>query len=110
MRPEPGSLPTKEAQVRHPLQNIDALLSTAVGRRQPGYCRETTAPLRLQDLSTGSRARRRSSRRASMSTAALDAWGWRIPFLLGLVVGIAGYVLRRYVLETATVEKVRALP
>jgi MHS family proline/betaine transporter-like MFS transporter len=40
-----------------------------------------------------------------MSTAALDAWGWRIPFLLGLVVGIAGYVLRRYVLETATVEK-----
>jgi MHS family proline/betaine transporter-like MFS transporter len=40
-----------------------------------------------------------------MSTAALDAWGWRIPFLLGLVVGIAGYVLRRYVLETAAVEK-----
>src|SRR5262245_14334129 len=27
---------------------------------------------------------------ATMSTAALDAWGWRIPFLLGLVVGIAG--------------------
>ena len=54
---------------------------------------------------TGSRARRRSSRRASMSTAALDAWGWLIPFLLGLVVGIAGYVLRRYVLETAAVEK-----
>src|SRR5262252_7262991 len=37
---------------------------------------------------------------ASMSTAALDAWGWRIPFLLGLAVGIAGYILRRYVLET----------
>jgi MFS transporter, MHS family, proline/betaine transporter len=35
-----------------------------------------------------------------MSTAALDAWGWRIPFLLGLLVGIAGYMLRRYVLET----------
>jgi hypothetical protein len=34
-----------------------------------------------------------------MSTAALDAWGWRIPFLLGLVVGIAGYILRRHVLE-----------
>jgi MHS family proline/betaine transporter-like MFS transporter len=46
---------------------------------------------------------------ASMSTAALDAWGWRIPFLLGLVVGIAGYILRRYVLETAAVEK-RARP
>src|SRR5262249_35229426 len=38
---------------------------------------------------------------ASMSTAALDAWGWRIPFLLGLVVGIGGYVLRRYTPETA---------
>src|SRR3954468_15794506 len=58
---------------------------------------------------TGSRARRRSTRRASMSTAALDPWGWRIPFLLGLVVGIAGYILRRYVLETAAVEK-RARP
>jgi MHS family proline/betaine transporter-like MFS transporter len=46
---------------------------------------------------------------ASMSAAALDAWGWRIPFLLGLVVGIAGYILRRYVLETAAVEK-RARP
>jgi MHS family proline/betaine transporter-like MFS transporter len=42
---------------------------------------------------------------ASMSTAALDAWGWRIPFLLGLVVGVAGYMLRRYVLETEFVEK-----
>jgi MHS family proline/betaine transporter-like MFS transporter len=42
---------------------------------------------------------------ASMSTAALDAWGWRVPFLLGLVVGIAGYLLRRYVLETGVAEK-----
>ena len=42
---------------------------------------------------------------ASMSTAALDAWGWRIPFLLGLVVGVAGYILRRYVLETGVMEK-----
>ena len=41
---------------------------------------------------------------ASMSTAALDAWGWRIPFLLGLVVEVAGYILRRYVLETGVVE------
>jgi MFS transporter, MHS family, proline/betaine transporter len=37
---------------------------------------------------------------ATMSTEALDAWGWRIPFLLGLVVGIAGYFLRRHVQET----------
>jgi MFS transporter, MHS family, proline/betaine transporter len=42
---------------------------------------------------------------ASMSTTALDAWGWRIPFLLGLVVGIAGFMLRRYVLETMPAEK-----
>ena len=41
----------------------------------------------------------------SISTAALEAWGWRIPFLLGLVVGIAGYILRRYVLETGVMEK-----
>jgi MFS transporter, MHS family, proline/betaine transporter len=42
---------------------------------------------------------------ASMSTTALDTWGWRIPFLLGLVVGIAGYILRRHVLETGVAEK-----
>jgi len=27
-----------------------------------------------------------------------DAWGWRVPFLLGLLVGIAGFLIRRYVL------------
>src|SRR5215475_10256977 len=32
---------------------------------------------------------------------ALAAWGWRLPFLLGLLVGIAGYVLRRHVIENA---------
>jgi MFS transporter, MHS family, proline/betaine transporter len=42
---------------------------------------------------------------ATMSSAALDAWGWRIPFLLGLVVGIAGYMLRRYVLEAGVAQK-----
>ena len=42
---------------------------------------------------------------AVMSTETLDSWGWRIPFLLGIVVGIAGYILRRYVLETEVVEK-----
>jgi len=47
---------------------------------------------------------------ATMSTAALDAWGWRIPFLLGLVVGIAGYMLRRYVLEAGVAEKRTRLP
>ena len=46
----------------------------------------------------------------SMSAAALDAWGWRIPFLLGLVVGIAGYLLRRHVLETAPPERRKRAP
>src|SRR6516162_1037478 len=29
---------------------------------------------------------------ANLSAAALQAWGWRIPFLLGLVIGVIGYV------------------
>src|SRR6516162_6120478 len=37
---------------------------------------------------------------ANMSATALQAWGWRIPFLLGLVVGVIGYVLRRQMPET----------
>jgi len=36
---------------------------------------------------------------AAMSPEALANWGWRIPFMMGLVVGIAGYVLRRHVQE-----------
>src|SRR5262245_6769922 len=30
-----------------------------------------------------------------LSAATLEAWGWRIPFLLGLGVGLAGWYLRR---------------
>ena len=47
---------------------------------------------------------------SSMSTAALESWGWRIPFLLGLVVGIAGYFLRRHMLETVRVERRKRPP
>jgi MHS family proline/betaine transporter-like MFS transporter len=47
---------------------------------------------------------------ASMSDAALDAWGWRIPFLLGLAVGIAGYLLRRHVMETVPAERRKRAP
>jgi MFS transporter, MHS family, proline/betaine transporter len=47
---------------------------------------------------------------ASMSPAALDNWGWRIPFLLGLLVGVAGYILRQYVLDKAAAEKRRRAP
>lgn len=36
---------------------------------------------------------------ASLSGDALDQWGWRIPFLFGLVAGIVGFALRRGVGE-----------
>ena len=32
---------------------------------------------------------------AILSPEHLEAWGWRIPFLFGLVIGLAGYLLRR---------------
>jgi MFS transporter, MHS family, proline/betaine transporter len=47
---------------------------------------------------------------AMMPTAALEYWGWRIPFLLGLVVGIAGYFLRRHVLDTVPAEPRKRAP
>ena len=34
-----------------------------------------------------------------MSPEALDSWGWRIPFVLGLLVGVAGYYIRRDMVE-----------
>lgn len=37
---------------------------------------------------------------AAMPAAALEAWGWRLPFLLGLLVGVAGYFLRRHIVDT----------
>jgi MFS transporter, MHS family, proline/betaine transporter len=36
----------------------------------------------------------------AMSPEALESWGWRIPFLLGLIVGFAGFLLRRRVQDT----------
>jgi MHS family proline/betaine transporter-like MFS transporter len=30
-----------------------------------------------------------------LSPEHLEAWGWRIPFLFGLIIGLAGYLLRR---------------
>ena len=32
---------------------------------------------------------------AMLSEQALQAWGWRVPFLLGLIIGLAGLYLRR---------------
>ncbi|MCC6481198.1 MAG: MFS transporter [Sphingomonadaceae bacterium] len=37
---------------------------------------------------------------ASMSEAALESWGWRIPFALGAVLALVVLVLRRRLLET----------
>ena len=44
---------------------------------------------------------------AVMSAEALEAWGWRIPFLIGLLVGLAGFVLRRGIQEEAIAKKPR---
>ena len=35
-----------------------------------------------------------------LSPSALEQWGWRIPFILGLVVGAAGFFLRRQLVES----------
>ena len=42
---------------------------------------------------------------STMSAEALETWGWRIPFLLGLLVGFAGFILRRHVQETPKTRK-----
>jgi len=47
---------------------------------------------------------------AAMPAESLDAWGWRIPFVLGLGVGIAGYVLRRHAQETLPAEQPKRAP
>jgi MHS family proline/betaine transporter-like MFS transporter len=39
-----------------------------------------------------------------MTTETLNTWGWRIPFLFGIVVGIVGVILRRSLSDVAPVE------
>jgi MFS family permease len=36
----------------------------------------------------------------SLTAAQLDSWGWRVPFLLGLLIGPVGLYIRRHVDET----------
>jgi MHS family proline/betaine transporter-like MFS transporter len=36
----------------------------------------------------------------NLAPEALDSWGWRIPFLLGLVIGPVGLFIRRHLKET----------
>lgn len=47
-----------------------------------------------------------------LSAEQLSAWGWRIPFLMGAAVGIAGYLLRRHMPEEqfVPVERPRSSP
>src|ERR1700733_1869368 len=42
---------------------------------------------------------------ASLSEASFYAWGWRIPFLCGFLLGPVGYYLRRKVAETPAFER-----
>ncbi len=42
---------------------------------------------------------------AAMPSEMLEAWGWRIPFLIGLVVGLAGFALRRGIADEAIGKK-----
>ena len=41
---------------------------------------------------------------------ALESWGWRIPFVLGLLVGIAGFFLRRTLADAPRTEPVHRSP
>ena len=43
----------------------------------------------------------------NLSPEALGSWGWRIPFLLGSVVGPAGLLIKRYLAESPQFEEVR---
>jgi MFS family permease len=42
-----------------------------------------------------------------LSPEAVDAWGWRIPFLIGLLIGPVGLYIRRYVEEPEEFVQVR---
>jgi MFS family permease len=37
---------------------------------------------------------------ASLSTAALESWGWRVPFVIGMAMGPVGIYIRRHLDET----------
>jgi MHS family proline/betaine transporter-like MFS transporter len=46
----------------------------------------------------------------SLSPDALDSWGWRIPFLFGLIIGPVGLYIRRHLEETDAFLETRAAP
>jgi MHS family proline/betaine transporter-like MFS transporter len=45
-----------------------------------------------------------------MPAAALNQWGWRIPFLCGITIGLAGWLLRRELSSGASAPKVAPPP
>ena len=44
----------------------------------------------------------------SLAAETLDSWGWRVPFLLGLVIGPVGLFIRRHLQETEAFLEARA--
>jgi len=46
--------------------------------------------------------------RLLLSSAQLEAWGWRIPFLIGAALALTGVALRRRMVETASFEREKA--
>ncbi len=45
---------------------------------------------------------------STMSEAALDSWGWRIPFAIGAVLAVVVFYIRRGLAETQSFENVKA--
>lgn len=44
----------------------------------------------------------------SLSTSQMESWGWRLPYLFGLVIGPVAYYVRRHVEETAEFQATKA--
>src|SRR5580700_11594452 len=64
-----------------------------VGGRRPGHAHGGSAE-RVRD--------------ASLPPDALDSWGWRVPFLFGLIIGPVGLYIRHHVDETQVFLEARA--
>jgi MFS transporter, MHS family, proline/betaine transporter len=47
---------------------------------------------------------------AAMSPVAIEHWGWRVPFMLGLLVGLVGFFLRRNLHDAPAAETVARSP